>query len=202
MLRRDTMMTRKTGTNVSTAVRRISHFACTAILAALVGIIPSLTRAQTLPTSDEWRTATSQAAAFLSRLHHALRPYDRVLQMRVARGVLTPQQAAAMLARGAENLAKGTVNPGAWTSEEEQEARQFFASIEQAAAGLARWPTAQPSAYYQSLRQLHRHRALAQTTRLRSERWRTARWRSRTPSRTSAHARRTGGCDHAIQRSG
>jgi PAN domain-containing protein len=103
------------------------------------------------PEVDALKDATAQAAKFLSSLHSELLVYDRVLQMQVARGALSSEQAAAQLQQRAEDLASGIVDPATQTEEERQEASSFFDAIEQAAANSPAWPSAQTPDYYSAL---------------------------------------------------
>jgi hypothetical protein len=100
---------------------------------------------------QELDKAATQLANLLARVHRQLESFDRVLQMRVGRGVLSNQQAADLLAKRADDLAKGTVSATTQLAEEREEAKLFFDAIERAAATSPKWPTLQPPQYYRAL---------------------------------------------------
>jgi hypothetical protein len=103
------------------------------------------------PSVDELDAAAAKASTFLTKIRQQLLVYDRVLEMKVARGALTPEQATNQLLQRAEDLAKGTVTAKAQEDEEQQEAKLFFDAIDQAANGSPHWPALQSPAYYHAL---------------------------------------------------
>jgi hypothetical protein len=84
--------------------------------------------------------AIAKDAAFFVRIQAELLSYDRVLQMRMARGAIAGQETQRLLQQRAEDLVKGTVGGAAGVAEEREEAKLFFASIENAASrSVAAW---------------------------------------------------------------
>jgi hypothetical protein len=100
---------------------------------------------------DELNSAAGQDAILLARIHAQLVSYDRVLQMRTARGALTSQQADSLLQRRLNDLAKAPSAPTAQTREEREEAKLFFDFIERTAASSAHWPSVNTPEYYRAL---------------------------------------------------
>jgi hypothetical protein len=94
--------------------------------------------------------AIAKDAAFFVRIQAELLSYDRVLQMRMARGAIAGQETQRLLQQRAEDLVKGTVGGAAGVAEEREEAKLFFASIENAAAASPHWPNLQPPELYRA----------------------------------------------------
>jgi PAN domain len=121
------------------------------LLSTLAGSMAASASFAQTPEVDALKDAAAQAADFLSSVHSHLLPYDRVLQMQVARGALSNEQAAAQLQQRADDLAKGAVTADAQVEEERQEANAYFDAIEQAATNAPHWPDRQSPDYYQAL---------------------------------------------------
>ena len=118
-----------------------------AFTATLLGSV-GLAQAQT-PEFEKLNKAVNDSAALSVRVFSQLHSYDRVLQMRLARGALDGAQMMAMLRQRAEDLAKRSVTDATQRSEEQQEAKLFFDAIERATAS-ARWPSQQKPEYYRA----------------------------------------------------
>ena len=117
------------------------------VFVALVGISTTYAKATEI---DELNSAAGQDAILLARIHAQLVSYDRVLQMRTARGALTSQQADSLLQRRLDDLAKAPSAPTAQTREEREEAKLFFDFIERTAASSAHWPSVTSTAMHSS----------------------------------------------------
>jgi hypothetical protein len=130
------------------ALRSYAYIVLLLLAALVAGAEIGRAGAQT-PALDKLDAVVDQAVALLTRVRQQLIVYDRILQMRVARGALTPEQAAAQLRQRADDLAEGAGTAAAQENEQ-QEGDLFFATIEKA-ANTPHWPALQSPAYYKAL---------------------------------------------------
>jgi hypothetical protein len=130
---------------IDNAARSVARVFASFIVFSLFGTVESAAQDGT-----QAKAVVDRVGAELAAVHKQLRPYDRTLQMRVARGAVTAQEVLGLLKRRANELANGQVTASALVAEEQQEANTYFQFIVQMAASSTRWPAAETPAYHRA----------------------------------------------------